>query len=373
MGLKFSNFGKAQVASAPSGTTGLSFTVQAGSGLLFPALALGDYFYGIFKDASGNREVVKIEARSTDTMTIAVGGRGLDGTTARTWAAGDYFVAGLCNVALQESLSNANLIALGALASAADKLPYFTGSGTAALADISAFIRTLLNDADAATARATLGAVGLTGNETIAGNKTLQGNNTHSGTNTFTGPVDLSASALQSATPLAFDGATAGGFKTIFSVVNPTANRTITVPDANVDLTKVRQADTSNDGVSFRALVSEGQAGAETTKHVTPYILGNTVIGIGQAYNDVSASRGSGVTYTNSTGRTIVVSAWSTTGGITNQIANVYVNGVPIISNSLYSNGPGYSAFAYFLVPPGATYRIDFGNAGVTTKWLELR
>jgi len=38
---------------------------------------------------------------------------------------------------------------------------------------ISAFIKTLLDDANAATARATVGAVGLTGNETIAGVKTL--------------------------------------------------------------------------------------------------------------------------------------------------------------------------------------------------------
>lgn len=157
MGLKFSNFGKAVVSSAPSGTSGLSFTVEAGKGILFPVLGPGDYFYGIFKDASGNREIVKVEARSTDSLTIAAGGRGLDGTTARAWAAGDYFVAGMTNIALQESLSNANLIALGALEASPDQLAYFTGAGAAALADLSSFIRTLLDDADAAAARATLG------------------------------------------------------------------------------------------------------------------------------------------------------------------------------------------------------------------------
>lgn len=158
MGLKFSNFGKAVVSSAPNGVTGLNFTVEAGKGLLFPVLGSGDYFYGIFKDASGNREIVKIEARNADSLAIAAGGRGMDGTTARNWAAGDYFVAGITNAALQESLSNSNLIALGGLASAADKVPYFTGPGTAALAGLSAFIRTLLVQADSAAARAVLGA-----------------------------------------------------------------------------------------------------------------------------------------------------------------------------------------------------------------------
>jgi len=95
--------------------------------------------------------------------------------------------------------------------------------------------------------------------------------------------------------------------------------------------------------------------------------LTSDVIGVGQTWQDVTASRALGVTYTNSTGKPLQVSfrgAEATLG---------YFN-IGALSFNFSANYGNYAMqTCYFIVPDGVTYSISGSFAGLGTQWFELR
>lgn len=70
-----------------------TLTLGSGEGDLFPNPLTDEFFFVTIIDASNNREIVKVTARSTNTFTIE---RGQDGTVARAFSADDRVELRLC-------------------------------------------------------------------------------------------------------------------------------------------------------------------------------------------------------------------------------------------------------------------------------------
>ena len=85
MGVKVTNNGFGTI-SAGINSSATTVTVDSGQGARFPTLGSGDYFYGTLIDTSNNIEIIKVTARSTDSMTVT---RAQDNTTARAFSIGD--------------------------------------------------------------------------------------------------------------------------------------------------------------------------------------------------------------------------------------------------------------------------------------------
>jgi hypothetical protein len=97
-----------------------------------------------------------------------------DGGTGSSTASAARTALGLAIGTNIQSYS-ADLAAIAGLTSAADKVPYFTGSGAAAVADFTSAGRALVDDANAAAQLTTLGAVAKAGS-TMTGDLILAGN-----------------------------------------------------------------------------------------------------------------------------------------------------------------------------------------------------
>ena len=87
MGVKVTNNGFGTI-SAGINSSATTVVLDSGQGARFPTLGSGDFFFGTLVDTSNNIEIIKVTARSSDSMTIT---RAQDGTSARAFAIGDRF------------------------------------------------------------------------------------------------------------------------------------------------------------------------------------------------------------------------------------------------------------------------------------------
>lgn len=93
-------------------------------------------------------------------------------------------------------------------------------------------------------------------------------------------------------------------------------------------------------------------------------------VGAGQTWQVVTGSRAFGTTYTNTTGRPIVVSVQGQ--GLFSQTWNFLINGT--IVRGIWANGAGPNELSMsMVVPAGATYQLTTPASGSLKLWSELR
>ena len=136
---------------------------------------------------------------------------------------------------------------------------------------------------------------------------------------------------------------------TIAGDVNGTGVFTIAAPNGNTN----------------RTLVLPDEAGTVATQDY----VGTQALGIGQTWQNVVGSRALGTTYTNSTGRPILVnivaSRSNTTGTLGITVAGVSTGNLTIAQN--------VQGFVSAVVPNGATYLISGSTLTTINAWVELR
>lgn len=142
-----------------------------------------------------------------------------------------------------------------------------------------------------------------------------------------------------------------------------TGNNTLGGADTNVTTITSQLSANGSVGTAGQTLTSRGA-------NLSPQWTNSQSIGIGQTWQNVTASRALGTTYTNTTGRPIAfaVSLAYAAGG-----SSVTINVGGLSFGADTAPGNMNSVRGPFLVPVGATYSVT-NNSGITlNQWSELR
>lgn len=130
MAILFTNNASAAIASTIS-SSATSITVASGQGAEFPVLAGSDYFIATLVDSSNNIEIIKVTARSSDTMTVV---RGQESTAARGYTVGSL---------LELRVTAATLNSFAQTSSITTQPPGTNNTSVATTAFVQAAIQTL--------------------------------------------------------------------------------------------------------------------------------------------------------------------------------------------------------------------------------------
>jgi hypothetical protein len=140
MAILFTNNASATIASTIS-SSATSITVASGQGAEFPVLTGADYFIATLVDTSNNIEIIKVTARSSDTMTVV---RAQESTAARSYTAGSLLELRVTAATLNSFAQQTGVIS-GTTITASTQ---FSGPGTGltgTAASLTAGVATLAN------------------------------------------------------------------------------------------------------------------------------------------------------------------------------------------------------------------------------------
>ena len=232
---KYSSRSQQTTLTAALTSSGTSATVVSGTALLGgTTISAGETFTVVIDPDTALEEIVDVTAVSTNTLTIT---RGIDGSTGQAHSAG----AVVRHMAIGRDYREANT-----------HIEATTGHG------------------------ATGAVVGTTNTQTLT-NKTL------------TSPI-VSGLTLSDAS-VVFEGATADAFETTLTVTDPTADRTVTIPDATTTLVGTDTTQTlTNKTLTSPTITGTGAIAGTFTGNLTGNVTGNVSGSAGSATGNAATA-----------------------------------------------------------------------------------